>query len=135
MKRQVITILCALSTFIFIWGTVSAQESEISKEISTLLSKADASKLASHFNSTIDLTLPGQEGTFSKKQAEQILKMFFNNNPVKNFTLNHSGNSNNGSLYLIGSYQTTSEKKFRVYLLIKKQNNVDLIQQLQFEEE
>jgi len=112
-----------------------AQETGTAKEISQCFETADASKLAVYFNTSLDLTLPGNEGAYSKKQAEQILKMFFTNNPVDAFTMNHTGNSNNGSTYLIGSYKSTSQKKFRVYLLIKSSNNIDLIQQLQIEQE
>lgn len=114
---------------------VKAQETEITNEITKCLSAANASKLAGYFNTSIDLTLPGHEGAYSSKQAEQILKMFFNENPVSEFSLEHTGNSNNGSRYLIGFYKTSANKKFRVYILIKNRNNEALIQQLQFEEE
>lgn len=123
--------------FILMLITINAlaQESGTAKEISQCFKTADASKLAAHFNTSLDLTLPGNEGAYSKKQAEQILKMFFSNNPVHEFTMNHTGNSNSGSTYLIGSYISTSQKKFRVYLLIKNSNNTNLIQQLQIEQE
>jgi len=123
----IISMLIAVNTV--------AQESGTAKEISKCFKAADASKLAAHFNTSLDLTLPGNEGAYSKKQGEQIVKMFFVNNPVDDFTIDHTGNSNNGSTYLIGSYKSTSQKKFRVYLLIKNKNNIDLIQQLQIEQE
>jgi len=128
-------LISGLFFSVFITINAVAQESGTAKEISQCFKNANASKLATYFNNSLDLTLPGNEGAYSKKQAEQILKTFFSNNPVNAFTLDHTGNSNNGSTYLIGSYKSTSQKKFRVYLLIKNSNNVDLIQQLQIEQE
>lgn len=116
-------------------SAVSAQDSKVTDKITRALESADASLLAVHFNASIDLSLPGEEGAFSKKQAEQIMKMFFTKNPVKKFTLEHSGNSNNGSHYLIGSYECSSKKTYRVYMLIKGPGGAELIQQLQFEED
>ncbi len=137
VKHKTTRFLLASGLFISMLIAINAiaQESGTTKEISKCFKTADASKLAVHFNISLDLALPGNEGAYSKKQAEQILKMFFANNPVDEFTMDHTGNSNNGSTYLIGSYKSTSQKKFRVYLLIKNRNNIDLIQQLQIEQE
>lgn len=106
-----------------------------SDEITLALQAGNAVMLSPFLNPSLDLSLPDNEGTYSKKQAEQILKMFFSKNPAKSFTLEHSGNSNNGSTYLIGSYKSIAGKVFQVYLLIKERNGNELIQQLQFEEE
>lgn len=119
----------------FLATAALAQDASVTNQITNALKTGNASLLASHLNVSIDLTLPNNEGTYSQKQAEQILKMFFSKNPVKSFSLEHTGNSNNGSKYLIGSYENTSGKSFRVYLLIKERNGTELIQQLQFEEE
>ena len=127
------TVLLTLQSF----GMIMAQDKnkQLSQIIPSAFQSGDASKLANYFNASIDLALMNYEGTYSKKQAEQILKTFFENYPVKSFTLEHTGNSNDGSSYLIGLHKTTNNKSFRVYILFKKENNVELIQQLQFEEE
>lgn len=119
----------------FLANPATAQDASVTDQITKALKSGNASQLATHLNASIDLTLPDNEGTYSKKQAEQILKMFFSKNPVKSFSLEHTGNSNNGSKYLIGSYENRAGKSFRVYLLIKGRNGTELIQQLQFEEE
>ncbi|MCF8366002.1 MAG: DUF4783 domain-containing protein [Bacteroidales bacterium] len=135
MKQLATSIFAALCILIFsgVTSNAKAQESEITNEIVKCLSSANASKLATYFNTSLDLTLPGHEGAYSAKQAEQIVKKFFSENPVSQFSLEHTGNSNNGSRYLIGSYKTTSLKNYRVYILIKKRNEDQNIQQLQFE--
>jgi len=88
--------------------------------------------LTKFFNNSIDLTIPGSEGTYSKVQAEQILKSFFAKYPPVSFTINHKGNSNDGSLYAIGTYKTKSQS-FRTYYLSKPIDGQMMIHQLKFE--
>ena len=73
-------------------------------------------------------------GSYSKTQAEIIIRDFFKNIPVKSFTLNHQGSSDDGSKYIIGTYKTSSTE-YRVYILLKKLKDKLLIHQLQFEED
>lgn len=129
------TFIFILMVFGLISQPLSAQNQSVSDRITKALQAGNASMLSTHLNASVDLSIPGNEGAYSKKQAGQILKMFFTKNPVKTFTLEHTGNSTNGSTYLIGSYESNAGKIFRVYLLIKERNGIELIQQIQFEEE
>jgi len=113
----------------------AAQSQELQSKIVSSLEKGDAQALSELFNTTIDLSLPGYEGAYSKKQAAQILKMYFSKNPVKSYTHEHTGSSNSGSSYLIGTYKSQAGKVFNVYILIKLRDSEQKIQQLQFEEE
>ena len=118
-----------------ILGNFPPQEVDLVAKISNVLNAGDASKLAVHFNSTVDLMIPGNEGSYSKKQTEQIVKAFFVAQPVQSFTLDRKGTSNDGSQYMIGTLKITSGKTFRVYIFIKTGTTENLIQQLQFEDE
>jgi len=118
---------------IFSFGLPQA-EGDIVEKISIELNSGDVEALGKYFNSTIELILPDSEGTYSNKQTEQLLKAFFKSNPVKSFTLDHHGNSNDGSRYLIGTLVNNSGIAFRVYVLIKKDAGSNLVQQLQIEE-
>jgi len=108
---------------------------DIVVKISNALNSGDVQVLSKHFGNTIDLTLPDGEGTYSNKQTEQLLKAFFKSHPVKSFKLDHRGNSNDGSKYMIGTLKSTSGKSFRFYALIKKQAGTYQVQQLELEEE
>lgn len=113
-----------------------AQDSnDILNKISLAIKQSDAGKLAAYFSTTIDLETGTEDGSFSKKQAEMIMKDFFENTPVKSFTSNHNGSSDDGSKYMIGTYKTTKNESYRVYILLKKFENNLLINQLQFEKE
>jgi hypothetical protein len=108
---------------------------DVIEKISNALNSGNTQELTKHFNNTIDLSLPDSDGTYSNKQAEQLIKVFFKSNPVKTFKLEHQGNSNEGSRYMIGTLKSTSGKAYRVYGLISKLADVELIQELQIEEE
>ncbi|MCK9612796.1 MAG: DUF4783 domain-containing protein [Bacteroidales bacterium] len=109
-------------------------QDNIIDNIAAAINSGDAKKLASYFNASIDLTVPGSEGTFSKSQSEMIVKNFFSHYPPLSFVVNQKGSSTEGSLFAIGKL-TTKSTTFRTYFLVKKTNNILLIHQLQFEEE
>jgi hypothetical protein len=112
----------------------SVGNGDITQSVAAVLRSGDAAALAAYFSATIDLTMPGSEGTYSKAQAELIIKGFFNANVPSDFIINHQGSSGEGSQFCIGSLKT-STMNFRVYFLIKTVNGVSLIIQMQFEEE
>ncbi len=107
--------------------------SQVTNErISQAIQASNAQELSKFFNNSIDLTIPGSEGTYSKVQAEQIINSFFTKFPITAYTLNHKGESNDGSMYAIGTYKS-GNKTFRTYYLSKPVNGVLLIHQLKFE--
>lgn len=127
-----IIVFLIFSSFTFIY----AQDSEdVLNKIGSAIKQSDATKLALYFNTTIDLEVGTTDGTFSSKQAEMIMKDFFKNTPVKSYTSNHTGSSDDGSKYMIGTYKSTKGKSYRVYILLKKIDTTLKINQLQFEEE
>lgn len=104
------------------------------KGVSEAIKTMNAKKLATYFNTSIDLEVVDVSGTYSKIQAEEIIRDFFKKTPLLSFTVNHEGSSNDGSEFIIGTYKTAA-KNFRVYVLMKKESDKLLIRQLQFEDE
>ncbi len=132
-----------ITTIVFfivvITSTISAsfiiyKSNDIITEIGNVIKSGKASEVSKYFNSTLDLTTTDNEGTYSKTQAELILKDFFTKNPPTSFTINHQGSSNDGSLYAIGNY-LSGTASFRTYFLLKKVNTGYLIQKLEFEKQ
>lgn len=107
---------------------------DIISDISTAIKSGNAANVSKYFHSSVDLTIPASEGSYSKSQAELILKNFFTNNPPKSFTIKHQGASNDGSLFAIGTY-VSGNLSYRTYFLVKKIGESYLIHQLEFEEE
>ena len=113
--------------------TVLAQGDAL-KAIQSSVKASNSTDLVEHFGSTIELTIDGKEGTYSKAQAEQIIKSFFAKNKARSFEVKHSGSSSMGKKYEIGTYKTAS-KTFRTYVLISQKAGKYVIHQLRFEEE
>lgn len=101
--------------------------------ISSAFKSGNSQSLAQYFNENIELVILNKENVYSKRQAELIVKDFFNKYPPQTFKILHEGGKN-GSQYAIGKLSSGS-KSFRVYFLIKKQNNRSLIHQLRIEDE
>lgn len=45
-------------------------------EIVDALKSGDAEKLSRHFDQTVDISMPGKSNSYSKGQAEMVLKIF-----------------------------------------------------------
>jgi len=114
--------------------TYTIVQDDITASVAAAINAGDAKKLATYFNASIDLTVPGTDGTYSKAQAEMIVRDFFTKFLPVSFKINQQGSSNEGSQFAVGTLSTKS-KMFRTYFLIKKVDNIPLIHQLQFEEE
>jgi hypothetical protein len=132
MKRiPAIIILVVVTTSIFASFIIN-RSNDIIADIGTAIKSGNAANVSKYFNSTLDLTTPDNEGTYSKTQAELILKDFFTKNTPDSFTINHNGSSNDGSLYAIGTY-VSKGNSFRAYFLLKKADTSYLIQKLEFD--
>lgn len=124
-------VVVSVLLFFFIGITAHAQ-TEINPKIQAAMKAGSARDLGVFFNNPIDLTTPGNEGTYGKSQAEMIVRGFFQKYPPSSFSISHHGKSNDGSQYAIGSYRSGSNV-FRTYFLLKVIGGQPLIHQLKFE--
>jgi len=90
--------------------------------------------IASYFNANVEIDLTGNEGYYSKAQAEQILKDFITRNPPTNFIQRHAGLSRDGNRYLIGTLET-SAGMYRTYLFLQKIGEITFIKEMRIERE
>lgn len=104
----------------------------VSESIASAIRSGNSKVLSTYFNTTIEITLPGKEGTFSKVQAEMVMKDFFSKYPPSGFDVNQKGSSSGGSQFIIGTYKSNN-KIYKTYMLLKLVDGQLLIQQLQFE--
>ncbi len=113
----------------------SFSENDICEDIGNAIRAGDSKQLASYFGNTIDLTIMNREDTYSKTQAELIVRDFFSKNPPKTFSILHKGSSKEETLYGIGSLTTTKGAVFRTSYLARQSGKKYLIQELRFETE
>lgn len=122
-----------ISLFAALLFTASAFAA-IPPKIFDAINVGNSSELAKYFNSSVELVIIDSEAVYSKQQAEQIVKSFFDKNHPKEFTLLHQGGKGDAQ-YAIGTLVSEQGKKFRVYFLVKEKSNNPLIHQMRIEEE
>ena len=93
----------------------------------------NASQVAKYFDNNIEISMPDKSNSYSKSQAELVLKDFFASNPVKGFEIIHKG-ENAGSQFCIGSLQTRNGN-FRTKLYMKQKGGQQLVQEIAFQPE
>jgi uncharacterized protein DUF4783 len=91
----------------------------------------DAAKLANFFDNSVEITTPERSSSYSKSQAQMVVKDFFATNTVKGFDVVHQG-ENDGSEYCIGTLQTANGD-FRTTIFMKQKDGVQVVQELRFE--
>ncbi len=135
MKKYFKTALMIIATVsVALSFAFKNNSNDIISDIGSAIKSGNAANVSKYFHSSVDLTVPSGEGSYSKSQAELILKNFFTKNPPSSFAIKHQGASNDGSLFAIGTY-TSGALSYRTYFLVKKIGDSYLIHQLEFEEE
>ena len=120
----------AILVFTLISGAIRAQDDNF-VEIGQVLEAGSSKEMAKYLNKSIDLNIDGKEATYSKAQAEGILKRFFTDYPPKEFEINHKGASKSGLPYAIGQYDY-EDGSFRVWIRLKKINEQYLVHEMSF---
>ena len=133
MKRNKLILAFIISVMMFCKAGFSATVPlGLAENIATAIRSGDSRELSKYFNSTVELVLPGNDGVFSKAQAEMIMKTFFAKSSPVSFTINQKGNSTGGAQFIIGTYKNKSGS-LNVYILLKPINGVLMIHQMHFE--
>jgi hypothetical protein len=102
------------------------------ESIAASIRSGNASALAANFSGNVEITVKDAGNSYSKSQAEMVLKNFFGSHQPKSFTVAHQGTSPEGSKYFIGNLSTSSGN-YRVFVLFSKAAGA--IQEIRFEEQ
>ena len=116
---------------ILIWllSSQAMAQSDVINNVRASLKTGSSKELVKSFNTTVELNFDGKKSTYSRTQAEFVLKDFFKKYPPTDFQYIHQGSSKQGLTYVIGKY-TYDTGSFRVLLYLKNfsgQYKVDLI--------
>lgn len=95
------------------------------------IKSGNAGELSKYFDKIVEINLPEKSNSYSKKQAELVLRDFFNNNSVKDLTVIHNSETA-GSQYFIGNL-ITANGKYRITVYLKQKEDKLLIQELRLE--
>ena len=119
-----LTISILLSSFTFFSSI---------EEVITAIKAGNAAEIARYFDNTVEINLPDKSNSYSKSQAELVLKDFFSTNTVKSFTVNHKG-ENAGSQFCIGTL-VTKNGIFRSTVYMKLKGDKQILQTITFEKQ
>lgn len=100
-------------------------------DVAVAIRSGNAGQLSRYLDNRVDISLPEKSDTYSKSQAEMIIRDFFTTNGVQNFQVKHTG-ENGGSQYCIGILQTRNGD-FRTTLFMKQRGAQQLLQELRFQ--
>ncbi|MEZ4739923.1 MAG: DUF4783 domain-containing protein [Flavobacteriales bacterium] len=123
-------IVVLFTTLLLAFG-VQAQDA-VKDKVVQAMKTGNSKELATHFIPNIDLTVKETADVYSKAQAEQIVRKFFNDNPPVDLVIEHTGVSKVGDKYYIGILRTTTGY-FRVTFFLKKTDADFQVKQLRIE--
>ncbi|MEO8405170.1 MAG: DUF4783 domain-containing protein [Chitinophagaceae bacterium] len=126
MKTIFTSLLVASVLVLSSFGQQNSME-----EVVGALRSGNAAELSKYFDDNVEVTLPVKSDSYSKAQAQVILKDFFSNNDVKGFELKHKGDSPGGH-YFIGTLQTKSGN-FRAHIFMKSKGDKEFVKELRFQ--
>lgn len=126
MNRWVVLLTAVLLAF-----GLHAQD-DVKEKVVQAMRTGNSKDLAAHFIPNIDLTIKDASDVYSRAQAEQIVRKFFNDNPPVDLVIEHNGVSKLGDKYFIGILRTTTGY-FRVTFFLKKGDTAFQVKQLRIE--
>ncbi len=114
-------------------GTVLSSFSVFSSidEVINAMKAGNAAEIAKYFDNTVEINMPDKTNSYSKSQAELVLKDFFSSHSVKSFTVIHKG-ENSGSQFCIGTLVTKSGT-YRTTIFMKQKGDKQVLQGITFE--
>jgi Domain of unknown function (DUF4783) len=100
-------------------------------DVASAIRSGNVAQLSSYLDNRVDITLPEKSDTYSKTQAEMIIRDFFQTNEVQNFQVKHKG-ENGGSEFCIGLLKTRNGD-YKTVLFMKWKADRQLLQEIQFQ--
>jgi len=102
--------------------TSSLRSEDLKDELLNVFQSGSSRDLARFFEQGVTININGNQGDYSKNQAELVMRDFFRKFPPVDFHLLHEGNNSEQMIYYIGVYKSV-DVSFRVFIRGKKDNN------------
>jgi hypothetical protein len=123
--------ILGLSVLTLVFVLISFRPVYTLDDITYAIRLGNAGELSRYLDSRVDISLPEKSDTYSKVQAEMIIRDFFSTNGVQNFLVRRK-ESNKGSEYCVGLLQTRNGD-YRTTLFIRQKGDRQLLQELRFQ--
>ena len=113
---------------------VNAANAQSFDNIESAIGAGNVTALSQYFTGNVEIHIKDAQNSYSKSQAEAVLKNFFNSHSPRSFFVQHRGESPGGAKYFMGNLSTTAGS-YRTYVYAKQMNGVFAIQEIRFEEQ
>ena len=100
-------------------------------EVIAGMKAGNSTEVARFFDNTVEINTPEKASSYSKSQAELVLKDFLSSHAVKSFTVIHKGETA-GSQFCIGTLATKTGT-YRTTIFMKQKGDKQLLQGITFE--
>jgi len=100
-------------------------------DVAVAMRSGNANELSRYLDNRVDISLPDKSDTYSKTQAEMVIRDFFTTNGVQSFQVKHKG-ENGGSEFCIGLLKTRNGD-YRTVLFMKLKGDRQLLQEIRFQ--
>jgi hypothetical protein len=128
MNHRIALFLCFVLAGINVFGQ------ELFNPMKDALKTGNAKEVVKFFNTSVDMNVEGNVDTYSKAQAEFVLRDFFKKHPATDFNIVHTGSSKGGLQFAIGRYVSNGDN-YNVLLRVKDVAGVNLIHEINFVKE
>ncbi|RBL93209.1 DUF4783 domain-containing protein [Chitinophaga flava] len=135
MKKLLIVLVVLLGGIIsaFALSANSHEDNSVAgpfEDVVGAIKQGDVSGLSRYLDNNVEINIGGKANSYSKAQAEIILKDFFSKNQVKSFELVHQGGET--SRFGIGNL-ATSGGNYRLSFFLQKKGGSMVLNELRFE--
>ena len=125
-------LFCLAVLFVRGYSDLIKRRSSAVGDVVSAVETGRASQIARFFGDRVDITIHKKTTSYSRSQAEVVLRDFFHNNAVKAFLVLNKG-SNNGSKFCIGDLRTQNGD-FRTTLYMKSRSKQQVLQEIRLDE-
>ena len=110
-------LLKFIFAILLFWDPIEPRGDEFTQidPILSAIESGSSSDLARYFNPSISLNINGQQGDYSKTQAELVLREFFKKNPPIDFSLIFKNETTSTHRTYVGEYSGGSGR-FKVFI-------------------
>jgi len=126
---RAILVFCVLMT------VIPSHGQDVFAPVKTAIRAGNSEDLGRQFNTTVGVDVNGKQANYSKAQAEMVLRDFFRDNPPADFSIIHTGASQDGALqFAIGKY-VSGKNTFSVLVRIKTSGKTRQVHDISFVKE
>ncbi len=126
MKKLTGFAILAVSIILF-----SFKPSYSIDEVVAAMRSGNSSDLSRYFDDRVDISLPEKSDTYSKTQAQMIIRDFFANKGVTGFEVKHKGEQG-GAQFCVGELKT-KQGSYRTNLFMRQRGERQVLQEIRFQ--